>query len=92
MTAGIGIFITNITMVIFISTDMMVLITMVNFIFTAMMVMTTREQMATRRRSCILVEGSPGYGKTTLARKIAADWGEKVGCFRNLLPHIMMFL
>ena len=35
--------------------------------------------MASRRRSCILVEGSPGYGKTTLARKIAADWGEKAG-------------
>ena len=44
----------------------------------------SREQMASRRRSCILVEGSPGYGKTTLARKIAADWGEKVGNFKLL--------
>ena len=28
-------------------------------------------------RHCILVEGSPGYGKTTLARNIAVDWGRK---------------
>eukprot|EP00092_Neocalanus_flemingeri_P004160 GFUD01004475.1.p1 GENE.GFUD01004475.1~~GFUD01004475.1.p1 ORF type:complete len:1342 (+),score=251.43 GFUD01004475.1:273-4298(+) len=28
-------------------------------------------------RTCILVEGSPGYGKTTLARNIAVDWGRK---------------
>ena len=28
-------------------------------------------------RHCILVEGSPGYGKTTLARSIAVDWGRR---------------
>ena len=26
-----------------------------------------------------MVEGSPGYGKTTLARNIAVDWGLKAG-------------
>ena len=28
-------------------------------------------------RHCILIEGHPGYGKTTLARNIAKDWGAK---------------
>ena len=40
-----------------------------------------REMFSKRRershRLCILVEGSPGYGKTTLARNIAVDWGMK---------------
>ena len=31
----------------------------------------------TTPRHCILVEGSPGYGKTTLARNIAVDWSQK---------------
>ena len=31
----------------------------------------------TTHRHCTLVEGSPGYGKTTMARNIAVDWGLK---------------
>ena len=33
-------------------------------------------------RQCILVEGNPGYGKTTLAQKIALDWANKEIIYR----------
>ena len=37
----------------------------------------TQSTGKTQRRHCILVEGHPGYGKTTLAKNIAVDWGNK---------------
>ena len=43
----------------------------------------TQSTGKTQRRHLILVEGHPGYGKTTLAKNIAVDWGNKADYTNN---------